>query len=821
MFVWRHLILAGLVMLLCACSSDSSNGPQTVTNPDTSQDNDSGDFVYAGPAARTDDVQQFRLNLWGNIIDDNRCGQCHSVEGGQAPYFARKDDVNEAYGAINSLVDLEVPEQSALVQKFNGGHFCWEVSNSVCAEVLTRWISDWADAATGAVTVVELTPPVIQEPGESKSFPQSNNAFATTVYPLLEQYCSDCHAEDAPFPQSPYFASSDVSAAYKAAQSRINLATPANSRLVVRLGEEFHNCWSNCSDDAAAMLAEIENFANGISAVGVNPDHVHSKALSLFDGLIASSGGRNEDNLIALYQFKTGSGSTAFDTSGIEPSMHLTLTGDYQWVGGWGITLSDGKAQAKVEDSRKLHELITATGEYSIEAWVAPNNVTQEGPARIISYSAGNNARNVTLGQTLYNYDFMHRSSTTDANGEPALSTADADEVLQATLQHVVATFDSVHGRRLFVNGELVASDEIEAGGLADWDNSYAFLLGSETSNEHRWRGVIRLAAVYNRALTEEQIIQNFEANVGERFLLLFSVSHLVDVPDAYVVFEVSQFDNYAYLFSEPFFVSLDDEADFSGIPVQGLRIGMNGNLANKGQAYVNMDLVLDSDNADEQGRIALSDIGTVIELDKGAGLDEFYLVFDRLGDESYPIIEAMPQAPNQTASAEEQSDIGIKTFDEINASMARMTSIDPTQVSDTFDRIKQQLPVVEDIQTFLASQQVGISQLAIEYCNRLVEDTARRSVYFPALDFSAPAGPASDPASAFYDPDVLTEPLIANMVGSGLDHDPDTATIKVELEQLVDELTRCGASCDAERTKTVSKAVCASLLASATTLLQ
>ena len=40
------------------------------------------------------------------------------------------------------------------------------------------------------------------------------------------------------------------------------------------------------------------------------------------------------------------------------------------------------------------------SGEFSIEAWVIPANVTQE-DARIISYSAGAEQRNFTLQQTL------------------------------------------------------------------------------------------------------------------------------------------------------------------------------------------------------------------------------------------------------------------------------------------------------------------------------------------------------------------------------------------------------------------------------------
>ncbi len=90
--------------------------------------------------------------------------------------------------------------------------------------------------------------------------------------------------------------------------------------------------------------------------------------------------------MIALYEFKTGSGNTVFDTSGVEPAANLTLSGTYSWVGGWGVAFNSGKAQASTTASKKLHDLIKSTGEYSIEAWVAPANVTQDGPARIISY---------------------------------------------------------------------------------------------------------------------------------------------------------------------------------------------------------------------------------------------------------------------------------------------------------------------------------------------------------------------------------------------------------------------------------------------------
>ena len=146
--------------------------------------------------------------------------------------------------------------------------------------------------------------------------------------------------------------------------------------------------------------------------------------------------------------------------------MDLHLSGDVKWVGGWGLNFSGGKAQASTASSAKLARPDQATGEYSIEAWVAPGNVVQE-DMRIVSYSGGLTSRNFALGQTMYNYDFFNRSSNTDANGEPGLSTPNADEVLQATLQHVVATFDPVEGRKIYVNGELEAQLDPAPGGTS------------------------------------------------------------------------------------------------------------------------------------------------------------------------------------------------------------------------------------------------------------------------------------------------------------------------------------------------------------------
>src|SRR5690606_39269247 len=307
---------------------------------------------------------------------------------------------------------------------------------------------------------------------------------------------------------------------------------------------------------------------------------------------VAAGGSRFEQFTIAKYQFKDMVDGEIIDTSGVEPQLNLTASGDVTHMGGWGINIGagGGKAQATTTASSKLANRIRQTGEYSIEVWAAPANVSQE-DAYIVSYSGGEMTRNVTLGQRAYQYEALARSSTTGANGAPALLTEDDDQDAQASLQHVVLTFDPVNGRRLYVNGNFTGdADPRDGGSLAEWDDTFSLVFGNETSNNRQWRGVLRFVAVHERALTEEQIQMNFAAGVGERYFLLFNVTELTGVPQSYVMFEASVYDTYSYLFTKPTFISLDPSVEPGSIPIQGIRIGVNGAEAQTGQAFANID---------------------------------------------------------------------------------------------------------------------------------------------------------------------------------------------------------------------------------------
>jgi len=749
---------AATLAVLAACSS-SGGAPTTVNQQTTTVTTQQ----YTGPPAQNADIQAFQVNLWQNIIPSNRCGGCHH-QGGQSPMFARSDDVNQAYQAALPLVNLTNPSQSTLVLKVGGGHNCWVADPSACAATMLQWIQNWLGAGATSSTSVVLTAPPVQAAGGGKQFPADptvgNPSYQASVYPLLTRFCSGCHNPSSASPQQPYFADpNNIDAAYVAAQPKINLAQPNQSRFYERLANEFHHCWPtassngapDCPGSAAAMLAQITAFANGIPITPIDPTLVVSNAVSLTQGTIASSGSRFQGSMIAQYMFETGQGSTAYDTSGVTPEADLTLSGNVSWVGGWGLSFTMGSsAQASTSASAKFANMIQGSGEYSIEAWVAPADVAQTN-AWIVSYSGSNTTRNVTLGQATEQYEGFTRSSVTDTNGMPALVTTTANGAAQAALQHVVLTYDPVNGQKIYVNGIFSGdADPSKGGSFANWDSSFALVLGNETSGQRQWQGVIKMVTIYNTALTQAQITQNFNAGVGQKYYLLFGVSALTGVNQSYIMFTASQYDNYSYLFYQPTFISLDPNATIpANLSVAGLRIGVNGLLAPAGQSFAKLQTTIGGASYNPSTGQQLSPLGTVIPVSLGPANDLFFLSFDQLGSSTHSFVDPpgipTPPVPDNTPVP----DYGIATYERINNTLSRLTGVATTDqvVQTLYLSAQQAMPATPLISAFVSSEQTAISGLANAYCGELMASASLRDAFFgTGLDASLSAS-----ASGFF----------------------------------------------------------------------
>lgn len=856
-------IFAALVLAACG------GGAQTTDNPVSQAPGSGNNGAYTGPAARDAEVLKFQQEFWSNTKTTDRCGNCHNETVGQLPMFVRNDDVNMAYDAAVTVVDQLLPSSSRVVEKVSSTterHNCWVEDPGVCGTILTTWIENWVGTTADGGREIVLTPPVSEIPRDSKNFPDDPALFEQWIYdPILSIYCQGCHSSESATAQQPYFADPDINVAYEAAKSKINLDSPIDSRFVIKVSPnpaisgESHNCWDNdCPTAETEMLAAITSFAGLINATVVDPALLTSKAIRLIDGTLASGGNRYEDAQVALWEFQTGSGLTAFDTSGVDPAIDLNFSGDVSWFGGWGISIGTdaaqgpGKAQGSTTASKKLHDVLQESGEFSIEAWVVPANVTQE-MSQIVSYSAGPQSRNFALQQTLYDYDFLLRTNAVDGNdaplmqldGNPAHSTPAMDEVLQATLQHVVATYDPINGRSIYVNGALVTlTDPIPGGTLIDWQDNFAVILGNEASSDGLWEGTFRLAAVHRRALTQEQITQNYDAGVGERFYMLFDISERISAPvdTSFVLFEAQQFDSFAYLFDKPHFITLDGSTP-EGISMKGLHLAMNGQEVKVGQSYANMDQTLSAALFEELGQ-PLSVLGAVIPLEKGPRDDQFFLTFDDIDGVLYDRQEA-PMLVVSPIDLPDAAKIGIRTFDEIDATYASILGVDrlmvytndandtAAHVDETYQELRQSLPAIEDINSFLSSNQVAIAQLAIQYCDAAIGTNANpnpdaEGVIWTSFVFDDAVATAFDLVNRSN----FVDPLIARAVGQlaggpQLLSQPTYTVVYYEVaeafavaggrpDNLIDRLL-VGQS----DTRAIAKGVCASVLGSAATLVQ
>jgi Concanavalin A-like lectin/glucanases superfamily len=836
--------ITGLLALAAsfALTACGGAGAPTTTNPTPSQTVTAD--AYTGPPAATADVTAFQVNFWNNVRVQNRCGQCHNATSpAQMPNFARSDDVNLAYAQANTVVNLATPSTSLIVTKVSGGHNCWLADNGACGQILTTWISNWA-GATGAAsaTTVQLQAPPDQSVGQSLNFPAAATDYQQTVYTLTSKYCVRCHSTtaDPSVEQSPYHADPSLAIAYPAAIPKIDFTGCAgsggnnagtcgtNSRLYQRLLTDNHNCWDNCASDAAQMLAQIQAFAAMLTPANIDPSLVTSKALSLTQGTIASGASRYDADTIAKYEFQSVVNNTTFDTSGIDPSADLTISGSVTLAGGWGINIgAGGKAQATTQASQKIYNFIQATGEFSVEAWVAPALVAAD-KSYMVSYSGGDTTRNFTLGQTNQDYDFMLRNSNTALTGLPQLQTPNAAMALQASLQHVVLTYDAVNGRQIYVNGALVPVPDPQKGGtISTWDSTFALVLGNEVSGDRSWQGLIKFVAIHSRAMSAAQVMQNFNAGVGERYYVLFNVSSVTGVSQSYVMFTVSQYDSYGYLFYQPTFISLDTtvtSSNLPSIPVQGIRIGLNGTVPQVGQAYIPLKTTITPGSYTAQGEV-LSSIGTVIGLQGGPATDQFFLTFDVLGSHTNVVVEASPSIPAPSPGPV-VADIGVKTFAQVNSTLSVLTSVPTTDpnVSATYLAVQQQLPPTPTLEAFSSANQVGIAQLAIQYCNSMVNNPTYLSKVLPNVTLSA--GLFSSQSGM----DSVTGPLAARVLGSGLKSMPAATTLTGpyngpgtgtgELTNLITELCATSACSTAARVQAVTAAACATAFGNANMLI-
>ena len=215
-------------------------------------------------------------------------------------------------------------------------------------------------------------------------------------------------------------------------------------------------------------------------------------------------------NLLALYTFKEGEGSTIYDLSQIGLPLNLDIqdNGMVEWLQSGGIRISGSVLIKSEETASKIVEGVNGTNQFSIEVWMSPENDTQNGPARIVSLSKDIYNRDFTLGQEFDIYDFRLRTTERSENGRPSVVTSDG-VVQPGELMYFVYTRSESGSVKIYLNGELATSSTV-GGELSNWNSDYHLLLANELSLDRPWTGDLYRVGIYNRVLSEQEIIKNY-----------------------------------------------------------------------------------------------------------------------------------------------------------------------------------------------------------------------------------------------------------------------------------------------------------------------
>jgi len=194
------------------------------------------------------------------------------------------------------------------------------------------------------------------------------------------------------------------------------------------------------------------------------------------------------------------------DTSGYGSAYDLhILEGieDISFLTGGGMDINGPVRIRANDEALKIIDACKTSNQITIEAHFTPANLTQDGPANIVSISNNGSSRNVSLGQEDDQYSLRVRTTSTSGNGTP--STDSADVLTTDQLHKVIITYNSDGKAILYRNGNT--EKEVEVGGTFNtWDSAMRLIMFNEHDQDRPWQGTIKRIAIYDSEVNELQV---------------------------------------------------------------------------------------------------------------------------------------------------------------------------------------------------------------------------------------------------------------------------------------------------------------------------
>lgn len=252
-FEYSRLMRPALMMSifsLPACSPNGQGNSNEYLSPTMGGVASDGDQAEAG--GRNESASGVR-NASGGNRSDAVVGSAGGRSGGASGVMASGGGSH----SVSTSPEGNTPVQGGGSSKAGG-------STSVLDDSGELGYSEIPDGR-GGFNVEQVSYPAAMHFDKQRSL----QAFQSTLYPLLRDNCAMCHSTEnsrGAGAQAPIHADVDPALAHEYALTRVNFRHPEDSKFVVRMGIDRHNCFgASCKDASAQMLAAVKAWGSAIA----------------------------------------------------------------------------------------------------------------------------------------------------------------------------------------------------------------------------------------------------------------------------------------------------------------------------------------------------------------------------------------------------------------------------------------------------------------------------------------------------------------------------------------------------------------------------
>jgi hypothetical protein len=227
--------------------------------------------------------------------------------------------------------------------------------------------------------------------------------------------------------------------------------------------------------------------------------------------------------LVAYYNFGYDPDFIIHDQSGYGEPLNLKVMqhAAVSWNQEKELAMLSNTALVSVIPAKKLISALKETNEITLECWIKPMEPESSANSRILSLANNDDEIGFVLDQeficnpdaSALEYRVRLQTESTNPSGFPEY--IPDQNISYINLQHLAYVRDNLGKEVMYVNG-IKSSEGFRPSNLNTWNDNFYLRLGNESDLNHSWKGTFYLVAIYNKALSMDEINNNYTAGPSD-----------------------------------------------------------------------------------------------------------------------------------------------------------------------------------------------------------------------------------------------------------------------------------------------------------------